>query len=518
MENSQAKNVEQTAGLSRRSFLAGSGASAALAAGALLWGCAPSSGQEAQEATATGIPLSWDEETDVVVVGGGGAGMSAALTAAEAGASVIVLEKSVTTGGSTALCGQAIMGVGTSVQKELGIEDSVEEAMKYFTAIGDGRDDLMRFVVERSADAVEWLISLGMEVPAAIGNPGLVFGGQEKERADLTAPVMRTHYAVKPDPGLWPVLQKAVDAQSTIKVETSTPVTKLVLDPATGEVLGVLAGEGRQTSIKARKGVVLAAGGFARNPELMHALISRYEVQTTANEGDTGDGLNLGLAAGAGAGYFGMLSNVQFSKPIMPCAFIVLGPDTMEGKPPFISVNIIGERWTNERKFYSYICDDILKQPEGRAFVLTCGEAGLAGLSRAGEQAFAGDTLAEVASAMGVDPAVLQATVEQWNAGCAQGIDAQFGRTGELYPLENGPFYAAEVKPGAASTFGGIAVDTDMHAIRALDGAAIPRLYATGMSSMALGRFYPTCGAAVATAITTGRQAGANVAAESARE
>lgn len=176
---------EQQNGVSRRSFLKASGATAAVAAGALLWGCAPSSAQDGTS-TESDIPTSWDEEADVVVVGGGGAGMSAALMAAEAGASVIVLEKGPTTGGSTALCGQAIMGVGTSVQKAAGIEDSVEEAMKYFSAIGDGRDDLVRFVVKNSADAVEWLIGLGMQVPAEIGNPGLVFGGQEKKRADLT--------------------------------------------------------------------------------------------------------------------------------------------------------------------------------------------------------------------------------------------------------------------------------------------------------------------------------------------
>ena len=504
---------EQQNGVSRRSFLKASGATAAVAAGALLWGCAPSSAQDGAS-TESGIPTSWDEEADVVVVGGGGAGMSAALMAAEAGASVIVLEKGPTTGGSTALCGQAIMGVGTSVQKAAGIEDSVEEAMKYFSAIGDGRDDLVRFVVENSADAVEWLIGLGMQVPAEIGNPGLVFGGQEKERADLTAPVMRTHYAVKPDPGLWPVLQKAADAQEGIAVRTGTPVTKLVQHPDTGEVLGVLAGDGRQKAVKARKGVVLAAGGFARNAAMMHALISRYDVQTTANECDTGDGMNLGLSAGSSVGYFGMLSNVQFSKPVMPCAFIVLGPDTMEGKPPFISVNVQGERWTNERKFYSYICDDLLKQPEGRAFVLTCGDAGKAGLGRAAEQAFTGDTIVELAAAMGVDADVLSATVEQWNASCAQGADAQFGRPSELYPLESGPFYAAEVKPGCACSFGGVTVDTEMRAIRAAGDEAIPRLYAAGTNSMALGRFYPTCGAAVATAITTGRRAGTNAAAE----
>lgn len=499
-------------GFSRRGFLKASASVAAVGAGAFLWGCSPSTSKQSK--TEAGIPASWDEEADVVIVGGGGAGISAALMAANAGASVTVLEKGSMTGGSTALCGQAIMGVGTSVQKAAGVEDSIEEAMKYFSAIGDGREDLVRFVVENSAAAVEWLIELGMQVPAKIGNPGLVFGGQEKEHADLTKPIMRTHYAVKPDPGLWAVLQKAADANGSITIKMNTPVKRLVQNPETGEVLGAIAGGGKETTFKAKKGVVLAAGGFARNSDMMKALISRYEVQTTANECDTGDGINIGINAGCGTGYFGMLSNVQFSKPISPCALIVLGPDTMEGKPPFICVNVNGQRWGNERKFYSYLCDDLLKQPEGRAFVITCGNAGKKGLGGAAEKAFSGTTISELASAMGVDTTNLSATIEEWNTNCTQGSDLQFNRTSELYPLLEGPYYAAEVKPGAATTFGGVTIDTDMHAIRAVDGAVVPRLYAAGMNSMALGRFYPTCGAAVAAAITTGRKAGATVAAE----
>lgn len=503
-------------GFSRRGFLKASASVAAVGAGALLWGCTPSTSKESK--TEAGVPASWDEEADVIIVGGGGAGMSAALMAAEAGASVIVLEKGAMTGGSTALCGQAIMGVGTSIQKAAGIEDSVEEAMKYFSIIGDGREDLVRFVVENSASAVEWLIELGMQVPAKIGNPGLVFGGQEKERPDLTKPIMRTHYAVKPDPGLWPVLQKAADTNESITVKANAPVKHLVQNPENGEILGVIAGNGKETTFKAKKGVVLAAGGFARNPDMMKALVSRYEVQTTANECDTGDGMNIGIAAGCGTGYFGMLSNVQFSKPISPCALIVLGPDTMEGKPPFICVNVNGQRWGNERKFYSYLCDDLLKQPEGRAFVITCSEAGRKGLGKAADNAFSGTTLQELAAAMDIDATALSTTIEEWNADCAQGSDPHFNRASELYPLLEGPYYAAEVKPGAATTFGGVTIDTDMHAIRSVDGEVIPRLYAAGMNSMALGRFYPTCGAAVAAAITTGRTAGTNVAAESPRE
>lgn len=487
----------------RRSFVKGAAFGVAACGTTLMGG---------RQAWAHDVLQEWDVETDVVVIGGGGSGFSAALAAAEAGAEVVILEKGSFPGGSTLLCGQAIMGVGTSVQKEMGIEDSVEEAMKYFSLVGDGREDLLRLIVERSGAAVDWLIGLGMEVPAQEGNPGLVYGGQELDYADITAPIMRTHYSVKPEPGLWPVLEQAANDNPSISVVLECAGSSLVQESPGGEVLGVIAADG--TTYRARRGVILAAGGYARNADMMTSLISRYEVQTTANVNDMGDGINLGIRAGASTGYFGMLSNVQYSNPISPCVFIVLGPDTMEGKPPFICVNVEGKRWSNERKFYSYICSDLLTQPEGRAFVVTCGEAGLAGLGSAADAAFAGETIEDLAAAMGVDAAVLAQTIDEWNADCAVGVDAHFGRTMELYPLEAGPYYAAEVKPGAACTFGGVTVDADMHALGALDGKPIPRLYAAGINSMAIGRFYPTCGFAVASAIVTGRIAGEMAAQE----
>lgn len=483
--------------ISRRGFL--TGAAAALAA-------APAAAFAAQH----GAPEAWDVEADVVVVGGGGLGFAAAIEAAAAGAEVLVLEKGEVFGGSTALCGQAIMGVGTSVQKAAGIDDSVDGALGYFSTIGDAREDLLRLILENSADTVEWLIGMGVQFPAQVGNPGLVYGGQEVARDDLGTPVMRTHYAVKPDPGIWPVLEKAALGNPLVRAELNCRVTRLVQDAPGGRVLGVVDEAGK--TYGARKGVVLAAGGYARNPQMMGALISRHMVQTTANQQDTGDGLNLGMSAGASAGYFGMLSNVQYSKPVFPCVYIVLGPDTMEGKPPFILVNTEGRRWSNERKFYSYICADLLAQPHGVGYLVTCGEAGLKGMGFAGDEAYRGETLEELAADMGVPAQNLAATVEAWNAACSEGVDAQFGRTSELYPLESGPYYAAEVRPGCASTFGGVTVDEGMRVLAAIDGAPIAGLYAAGMNTMASGRFYPTCGYAVACALVTGRVAGRSVA------
>ncbi len=484
--------------VSRRGFLASAAAAACAAA--------PMAAFAAQYS----VPETWDAEADVVVVGGGGSGFAAAIEAAEAGAEVIVLEKGEVYGGSTALCGQAIMGVGTSVQKAAGIEDCVEEALGYFSTVGDSREDLLRLILENSADTVEWLIAMGVQFPAEIGNPGLVYGGQEVDRQDLARPVMRTHYAVKPEPGIWPVLEATALENPLVHAEPNCRVVGLIQEAPGGRVLGVVSESGK--TYAARKGVVLAAGGYARNPQMMNALISRHMVQTTANLQDTGDGLNLGLSAGSSAGYFGMLSNVQYSKPVSPCVYIVLGPDTMEGKPPFILVNTDGHRWSNERKFYSYICTDLLSQPNGMGYLVTCGEAGLKGLGYAADESYRGETLQELAENMGVPFENLSSTIETWNAGCAAGVDAQFGRTSELYPLESGPYYAAEVRPGCASTFGGVTVDETMHVLGAVDGTPIPGLYAAGMNTMASGRFYPTCGYAVATALVTGRIAGRSVA------
>ena len=141
-------------------------------------------------------------------------------------------------------------------------------------------------------------------------------------------------------------------------------------------------------------------------------------------------------------------------------------------------------------------------------YLVTCGEAGLKGLGYAAEQAYRGETLQELAENMGVPAKNLSATIEAWNASCATGTDAQFGRTTGLYPLESGPYYAAEVRPGCASTFGGVTVDESMRVLSALGNEPIPGLYAAGMNTMASGRFYPTCGYAVACALATGRIAG----------
>jgi fumarate reductase flavoprotein subunit len=452
----------------------------------------------------------------VIVVGYGGAGSSAAIEAREAGAQVIMFEKGNLPGGSTAICGQAIFGVNTKLQKEMGIEDSIEETLAYFKCVGDGKEDMWRMLLEKSGEAVNWLMDRGMEVPAVEAMPGLTLGGQEALYADVTPPIPRTHWST----GLWPILQTGVqDAGIDIRLET--PVTALISDPATKTVIGVKARNGsRETYVKANRGVILAAGGFSRNPEMKLNFVSQYEILSIAGSWDDGDGLKLGASVGAGIGYFGLMNSPDYTDPLTKCTFLLSGSTPMVGTPPYITINEQGQRFTNERAFYSYVADDILAQNGGHAWVFTAGAHGLDGL--ADQQSsipvpinntITGETPEDVARSLGADPAVLLATIAEWNNACASGGDGAFGRTEDLYPFVEGPYYAAEVKCGDGSTFGGVIINTNCQALDFLTGEVIPHLYATGVNSAALGRFYPSCGTAVMTSVVTGRIAGAHAAA-----
>ncbi|MEM5775074.1 MAG: FAD-dependent oxidoreductase, partial [Anaerolineaceae bacterium] len=158
--DSQKKQV-----LSRRNFLKGTAIGAAAITGAgVLASCAPQAA-----ATANGLPAKWDRETDVVVVGYGGAGACAALSAREGGAEVLILEKQVVPGGSTAICGGVFYASNTSVQKANGIEDTADKMYEHYMNAGKGFNDpkLSRIAADQSGPNIEKLIALGASFPSA---------------------------------------------------------------------------------------------------------------------------------------------------------------------------------------------------------------------------------------------------------------------------------------------------------------------------------------------------------------
>ncbi len=500
--------------MSRRSFAGTAGAiTCAGLLGLGMGGIAPAA--KAKEVT-------WDEETDVVVVGCGGAGASAAMMAKDGGAEVIIFEKGGTFGSGTALCGQAIMGVGTKQQEEAGYHDTVDEALKYFVEVGDGEEEMFRVILEGTKPAMEWLEGMGCEfVSDEEAIPGITRGGQEDLYAHITASVPRTHWPVS---GIWPHMLEKLENDG-FDLRLYTPVTSLVIDDD-GAVLGVVAQDedGNVSHVKARRAVVLAAGGFSRDYDMKRLLISKHKIWCGAGIQDDGDGLRLGLQAGSMVGYFGAMMSVIYGDPNAPCSPLITGTSVMEGHPPFIVVNEEGVRFTDEGKFYELMAEDVIKQHGGHGFLISCGDdlTCMKIHSSNGDVSYPNnlvkaDTLDDLAAQLGIDAEALKKTVEDWNAFCESGTDSLLGRTRDLVPLGEGPYGAAEVVAGDGSTFGGPVVDPDMHVISALTGEPIPHLYAAGQNSAALGRFYPCCGSAVATCIVTGRIAGTNAAAESAK-
>src|SRR3954453_9916999 len=241
--------------------------------------------------------LSDDTETvDVVVIGFGIAGGCAALEAARAGARVVLLERAAAYGGTSAMSGgHFYLGGGTAVQKATGHEDSPEEMYKYLMAVSrDPEPDKIRSFCEDSVEHFDWIESLGFEFERsyfpgkAVIQPnteGLMVTGNEKVHPfrDLAVPAPRGHNVPVPgDTGgtqmVMDLLSKRVE-EAGVEVRYETGATNLVTDGGraasaserSGEtrVVGVAWKRFKETGHLKAEAVVVAAGGFVMNPEMV---------------------------------------------------------------------------------------------------------------------------------------------------------------------------------------------------------------------------------------------------------
>jgi 3-oxo-5alpha-steroid 4-dehydrogenase len=262
---------------------------------------------------------SWDDEADVVIAGLGCAGACAALEARAAGADVLVLERETLGGGTSALSGGLIyLGGGTPVQKQCGFEDSPEQMFAYLmAACGPGADESkVRIFCERSVEHFHWLVARGVPFKPSFfaeggteppTDDGLIFSGSEAAHpfAALARPAPRGHHPQKEGAAGGFLMQKllAAVAASGARQQGGARCASLV-QASDGRVVGAvartLAGE---RAVRARRGVVLATGGFIHDDAMLarHApWLLRCKVRIGC-EGDDGSGIRLGLAAGAEA-------------------------------------------------------------------------------------------------------------------------------------------------------------------------------------------------------------------------
>lgn len=514
--------------VSRRSFI-GIGASAAALAAFGLAGCAPkqaSSESSAAAVSGSAADVKWDKEVDVVVVGYGGAGAAAAIEAKRAGAEVVVLEEMPKGGGSTAACGGFIMMGATPLQKKFGIDESVDNFYEYLCAAGgaNANKDAIRLVADNSPALYDWCVECGMDFESGqvdrehhLGgfNKGisLGFSGNEMARdyAAVADPVPHGHL---PQPGssgqdIFKALSATVESLG-VEVLLETPARRLVVDG--GRVAGVMAeGPDGEYAVKARKGVVLAAGGFTDNDEMVAACWPYPNERATSKisgGNENGSGIAMGLAIGAATRGLG---DFQIGAPTVTMAEPLANGVLIDGK---------GRRIVAEDEYNSFMGKAITLAPTSACYLLI--DASFvqddAAKKWAGEYVATAASVEEAAAATGIAASVLQRTIEFYNRSVEAGVDDEFGKDPRFLatPLE-APFDIYK-RGSAACNFGscgGLKIDLDARVLDTTD-APIPGLYAAGRNSGSIYGWYMGSGSSMADVLTFGRIAGKNAAAESA--
>ncbi|MBB4105307.1 FAD-dependent oxidoreductase [Allorhizobium borbori] len=332
-------------------------------------------------------------------------------------------------------------------------------------------------------------------------------------------------------------------ADRGVALWSSAPARELIRDGrrVTGAVLETRSG---RVSVIARRGVVLAAGGFPHDPKRLNDLLPHVQAGTAhssaAPETNSGDGLRL--AESAGARVSSTLAHAAAYAPVslVPRADGSVGrfPHLVErGKPGIIAVTAAGKRFVDEGgPYHDYVREMIAATQPGQPAVswLICDRRflrryGLGAVKPAPVPIGAflrngylieASSIEALAQRCGIDPVGLKQTVETFNRHAARGEDPAFHRGVTPYqrvqgdpdhrpnpclaPIETGPFYAVKVVPGSLGTFAGIEADEKA---RVLDGSGvpIPGLFAAGndMNSI-MGGHYPSGGITLGPAMTFG--------------
>ncbi|MEG1205740.1 MAG: flavocytochrome c [Angelakisella sp.] len=453
-------------------------------------------------------------EVDVAVIGAGGAGMAAAVTANQAGSKVLVIEKQNKMGGNTILAGGALNAVDDGSETAKANEDSVEKHYTQTYEGGDKKGDpaLVRTLVENAWDGVEWLKGLGMTFKEGTFT---VTGGMWPRAHKPTEPV---------GTGFFTTYQAYIDSHENIDVLFNTKADELIVED--GKVTGVICtGEtGNKVTVKAKNGVVLATGGFGANVEMRDSFNKQWpslgeSIKTTNNPGITGDGIKMAEAIGAN---LVQMENIQ----LLPLGDPQTG--SLSGNIEFdverrIFVNKEGNRFVNEGGRRDEMTLALFEQPEYLMYIVMDSDCYPTGDEKnnfnesvndliAQGRAFKGETLEELAKAIGVPAENLTATVKKFNENVASGAKDEFGRVLYSTPIDNGPFYAAPRVPTVHHTMGGVQINTDAQVLKA-DGSVINGLWAAGEVTGGIHGANRLGGNALTDTVVFGRIAGANAAA-----
>ena len=504
--------------LNRRSFLSG--------AAALM--CSTLAGPSHAAVNSTsGFPSKWDYSADVVVIGAGGAGLHAAVQAHEKGASVLVINKASSSFHSaTAICGGGYAAFGTYEQEKEGSDDTLDYFVEDILKFGNYQNnrDLVRTWGIASGKAYNWMTDHGLK-PHRLEK----YQGHNHLRYERSLSYTGRDYIE--------VLVKEIAAQK-IPVLKDTPLTKIFYDSDDNRVLGIGAKQnGKDITIKANKGIVLAAGGFTGDSKFFDRWAPHLNGKGVCIGAPSNDGKALMIAV-RDCGV--PLTHMQYFASY-PCGVQTRKRNVFFhrywylGDEGGILVNKNGQRFCSERLGQTKVGELLAGQPDNCHFILIDEEGWKAANEKhpanalfalpawskkriaeevaRGNIIFKGNSLEKLAQKAGIDPSNLAETVKGWNKNVENGRDPSFGRAKEdmKRPLSGGPFYAVKMSFWANLVLGGLQVNKDLQVLN-WDNQPIKGFYAAGETvGGAHGNSF-LGGDGVSFACASGYQAGQNVA------
>ncbi len=466
----------------------------------------------------------WQRETDVAIVGAGGAGVCAALEARAAGAEVLVLERAWKGGGTSAQAsGQLYMGGGTPLQKACGFEDDPEEMFEYLVAsCGPGADaEKIRVYCERSVEHYHWITGRGVPfkptyLPVEVGtdpatDDGLSYTGSELAWPfrEIARPAPRGHTAQQTGENAGGMMMERLLAQlepAGVEVVTDALCEPLIVD-RDGRVVGVVATVGGQeVCVRARRGVVLTAGGYIHDKAMLerYAPVTRKVRFRLGCDGDDGRGIRMGQGAGGAA--------IR-----MEAACIVVPFSRNRQFVKGVLVNAAGQRFCAE-DLYQSLLGEIGMWREGGRIWLVLDDALYEPPQLPTEILAVGESFAELEAEAKIFPkGSLVRTLEAYNAGAGRGEDPLFHKEARwLQPLDRPPYVVLDLSLDkypfwSAFTLGGLHTRPTGEVLDA-DGAVVPGLYAAGRNASGMPAHGYNSGLSLADATFSGRLAGVAVA------
>ncbi|NLD00875.1 MAG: FAD-dependent oxidoreductase [Gammaproteobacteria bacterium] len=468
----------------------------------------------------------WDIVTDVAIVGFGAAGSCAAIEARNAGATVDIFELASAPGGSASWSGGEVYvggSGGTAIQREHGFEDKTEDLHNYLMMSGGPAADKKKVGLysEHAADHYTWLEAQGVPfkgtyLPGKWIEPPtddtLIWSGNEKAWpfSAHSKPAPRGHTVqFKGWGGGKLFMEKLCEQAVKLGVNAHYDARALCLITDTeGAVKGlVVRVAGKELFVQAHKGVILSAGGFIGNPEMLE----RYAPQALDSDpitggNDNGSGIRMGISVGATT-----LNMQEFfvTIPFFPPDSLVKG----------IFINERSQRFINEDTYHGRVGRHVIQQPNGRAWLLVDNDIfGRPLIQPDMNIAAVGETWEEIEEELELEPGSLVATIAEFNRHAAEGKDPYFHKSEEwLRPFQTPPFaaisYCQDDIKTHAFTLGGLATQPTGEVLNA-DGQVIAGLYAAGRTACGLPRWGEgySSGMSLGDSTFFGRQAGLSAA------